>query len=148
MQGLEFFPFRPTDHGWVLRNDADDAKVAEAYRQLVYELVTGDYTDGSAASRMRDDALKMVAARSERAKAAAAARWGSPAESIPLPKKKQEVVDFAVDSGLDMADVEQWIAMSLKERRGRDKAGNAIKNWKGALVKFCQKMADKRSNSC
>lgn len=144
MPSLEFFPFRPQDHGWVLRKDADTTKVAEAYRQLVYELVTGDYTDGSAASRMRDEAVKMVEARSERAKAAAAARWGPPAESIPLPKKKQEVIDFAIDKGLDMADVEQWIAMSLKERRGRDRDGKSIKNWKGALIKFCQKMTDKR----
>lgn len=144
MPSLEFFPFRPQDHGWVLRNDADTTKVAEAYRQLVYELVTGDYTDGSAASRMRDEAVKMVEARSERAKAAAAARWGPPSESIPLPKRKQEVIDFAVDKGLDLADVEQWIAMSLKERRGRDKDGKAIKNWKGALINFCQKMAGKR----
>lgn len=144
MQSLEFFPFRPQDHGWVLRKDADTTKVAEAYRQLVYELVTGDYTDGSAASRMRDEAVKMVEARSERAKAAAAARWGPPADNIPLPKKKQEVIDFATDNGLDLADVEQWIAMSLKERRGRDKDGKAIKNWKGALIKFCQKMSDKR----
>ena len=144
MPSLEFFPFRPQDHGWVLRKDADTTKVAEAYRQLVYELVTGDYTDGSAASRMRDEAVKMVEARSERAKAAAAARWGPPAESIPLTKKKQEVIDFAIDKGLDMADVEQWIAMSLKERRGRDRDGKAIKNWKGALIKFCQKMTDKR----
>lgn len=144
MPSLEFFPFRPQDHGWVLRKDSDDAKVAEAYRQLVYELVTGDYTDGSAASRMRDEALKMLSARSEKAKLAAAARWGTPSESFPLPRKKQEVIDFAVDNGLDMADVEQWIAMSLKERKGKDKNGNAIKNWKGALVKFCQKMADKR----
>lgn len=147
MASLEFYPFRPQDHGWVLRKDADDAKVAEAYRQLVYELVTGDYTEGSPASRMRDEAAKMVAARSERAKAAAAARWGSPAESIPLPKKKQEVVDFALDNGLDMADVEQWISMSLRERKGKDRNGCAIKNWKGALVKFCQRMHDKRTNS-
>ncbi len=144
MPSLEFYPFRPQDHGWVLRKDADDAKVAEAYRQLVYELVTGDYADGSAASRMRDEAVKMVEARSERAKAAAAARWGPPAESIPLPRKKQEVIDFALDNGLDMADVEQWIAMSLKDRKGKDKNGNNIKNWKGALINFCQKMADKR----
>ena len=141
---LEFFPFRPQDHGWVLRKDSDDAKVAEAYRQLVYELVTGDYSEGSAASRMRDEAAKMVEARTERAKAAAAARWGPPAESIPLPRKKQEVIDFAIDKGLDLSDVEQWIAMSLKERRGRDRDGKTIKNWKGALTKFCQKMADKR----
>ena len=76
MASLEFYPFRPQDHGWVLRKDADDASVAEAYRQLVYELVTGDYTEGSTASMMRDDAVKMVEARSERAKVAAAARWG------------------------------------------------------------------------
>lgn len=144
MPSLEFYPFRPQDHGWVLRKDADDAKVAEAYRQLVYELVTGDYADGSAASRMRDEAVKMVEARSERAKLAAKARWGPPAESIPLPRKKQEVIDFAIDKGLDMADVEQWIAMSLKDRRGRDKDGKSIKNWKGALINFCQKMTDKR----
>lgn len=148
MENPEFFPFRPQDHGWVLRKDAEDAKVAEAYRQLVYELVTGDYAEGSAASRMRDEAVKMIAARSERAKAAAAARWGSPVESIPLPKKKQEVIDFAVDNGLDMADVEQWISMSLKERKGKDRNGKAIKNWKGMLVKFCQRMNDKRATSC
>lgn len=144
MPSLDFFPFRPQDHGWVLRKDADTTKVAEAYRQLVYELVTGDYTEGSTASRMRDEAIKMIEARSERAKLAAAARWGPPAESIPLPRKKQEVIDFAIDKGLDLADVEQWIAMSLKERRGRDKDGKTLKNWKGALINFCKKMTDKR----
>ena len=61
------------------------------------------------------------------------------------PKDKHEVIEFAIDNGLDPDDASTWAEQNLRERRGRDKDGNPINNWKGALTNYCKAMKTRRS---
>ena len=72
-------------------------------------------------------------------------KGGRPPIKTKLPKNKQEVIEFAIDNGLDPDDASTWAEQNLKERRGRDKDGNPILNWKGALTNYCKAMERKRS---
>lgn len=72
-------------------------------------------------------------------------KGGRPPVRIPLPKTKQEVIEFAIDNGIDPDDASTWAEQNLKERRGKDKDGNPINNWKGALTNYCKAMERKRS---
>lgn len=64
---------------------------------------------------------------------------------VKLPKNKQEVIEFAIDNGLDSDDASTWAEQNLRERKGYDKDGNPILNWKGALTNYCKAMERKRS---
>lgn len=68
----------------------------------------------------------------------------SSVRNVQLPRNKQEVVEFAIDNGLDTDDASTWAEINLKERKGKDKDGKPIMNWKGALTNYCKAMADKR----
>lgn len=72
-------------------------------------------------------------------------KGGRPPIKTKLPRNKQEVIEFAIDNGLDPDDASTWAEQNLKERRGRDKDGNPILNWKGALTNYCKAMERKRS---
>ena len=72
-------------------------------------------------------------------------KGGRPPIKTKLPKNKQEVIEFAIDNGLDCDDASTWAEQNLKERRGKDKDGNPILNWKGALTNYCKAMERKRS---
>lgn len=65
--------------------------------------------------------------------------------SCPLPKNKEEVRTFALDSGLDIDDALEWAELNLKERHGKDKSGRPITNWKGAVIRWCGAKKKKRS---
>ena len=72
-------------------------------------------------------------------------KGGRPPIKTKLPRNKQEVIEFAIDNGLDCDDASTWAEQNLKERRGKDKDGNPILNWKGALTNYCKAMERKRS---
>ena len=72
-------------------------------------------------------------------------KGGRPPIKTKLPRNKQEVIEFAIDNGLDPDDASTWAEQKIKERRGRDKDGNPILNWKGALTNYCKAMERKRS---
>lgn len=72
-------------------------------------------------------------------------KGGRPPVKCQLPKNKQEVIDFAIDNGLDTDDASTWAEQNLKERKGKDKFGNRIENWKGALINYCKSETAKRS---
>jgi len=126
------------------------------FRKLTDEQVIKDIHESMDALE-DDDAsgdsfgAKMVAWANERRneKAAVASRengnlGGRPTVKIDLPRNKQEVVEFAIDNGLDTDDASTWAEINLKERKGKDKDGKPIMNWKGALTNYCKAMADKR----
>lgn len=60
------------------------------------------------------------------------------------PRDKQEVLDFASDSGLDVDDARTWYERNFVERPGCDKYGEVIRNWKGALVAACKADRERR----
>ena len=72
-------------------------------------------------------------------------KGGRPPAKCQLPKNKQEVIEFAIDNNLDPDDASTWAEQNLRERRGRDKDGNPINNWKGALTNYCKAMKTRRS---
>ena len=72
-------------------------------------------------------------------------KGGRPPVKSQLPKNKQEVIEFAIDNGLDTDDASTWAEQNLKERKGKDKDGNPIMNWKGALTNYCAAMKTRRS---
>lgn len=76
---------------------------------------------------------------------------GRPPVKIPLPKDKQEVLNFAADHGLDVIDAGNWYEANIVERKGRDKYGKPIDNWKGAVTNNDKSMKEKRrqlKNAC
>ena len=88
---------------------------------------------GAKMVRKANEAMERV---SETNRRNANKRWNREHDECPLPKNKEEVRLFAVDHGLDVDYAMEWAELSLKERKGRDKAGNPIKNWKGALINY------------
>lgn len=72
-------------------------------------------------------------------------KGGRPPIKTKLPRTKQEVIEFAIDNNLDPDDASTWAEQNLRERRGHDKDGNPILNWKGALTNYCKAMEKKRS---
>lgn len=72
-------------------------------------------------------------------------KGGRPPIKTKLPRNKQEVIEFAIDNKLDPDDASTWAEQNLRERNGRDKDGNPIMNWKGALTNYCKAMKSKRS---
>ena len=86
-----------------------------------------------------------LAEKAYKASAENGKKGGRPPVRIHLPKTKQEVIEFAIDNGLDPDYASTWAEQNLKERRGKDKDGNPILNWKGALTNYCKAMERKRS---
>ena len=68
-----------------------------------------------------------------------------PKQRTPLPKSKDDVIDMAYNFNLDYDDAHQWWYMTMEERNGKDRWGNPIFNWKGALINYCKVMAAKRA---
>lgn len=66
----------------------------------------------------------------------------------PLPKSIDEVRDLVFKFNLDGDDAYQWWCMTMEERRGHDRYGNPIFNWKGALIRYCQAVSAKRAAPC
>lgn len=56
-----------------------------------------------------------------------------------------EFTRFIDQQGLDYTDAREWWEMTMVDRDGKDRDGNPIGNWKGALKRFCKNRAAKRS---
>lgn len=143
----DFYPFHPIDFGWVMRKDKSDSEITSAFRQLIYELLTKDFKEGSIASKMNEEAERMIAARREKSSKAAKKRWEKTFKSrIPLPQW-EAFQEFVNDNGLDYEDAHQWWDMTVVDRKGYDRDGNPIMDWRGALVGFCESKKRKRDEN-
>lgn len=120
-------------------------EVFEDVKQSMADMMSGNSSGKSFGANMvakaRERLAKLGPINSENGKKGADAKWNR----IPLPRNKQEVLEFAADNGLDVDDASTWAEQNLRERRGKDKDGNPIENWKGALVNYCKAMERKRS---
>lgn len=57
-----------------------------------------------------------------------------------------EFTRFVDQQGLDYTDAREWWEMTMVDREGKDRDGKPIRNWKGALKRFCTtKTANRRS---
>ena len=68
-----------------------------------------------------------------------------PKRQTPLPKSADDVHDIVFKFNLDGDDAYQWWQMTMVERHGRDRYGNPIMNWPGALIRFCEAKAASRA---
>lgn len=82
----DFYPFRIKDHGWVLKKGVSTETIGEAFKDMVYELVTKDFTPGSIAESMHNDALTMIDERAAKARKAAKTRWQKAASKDNNPQ--------------------------------------------------------------
>lgn len=120
-------------------------EVFDDVKQSMADMMSANSAGKSFGAKMvakaRERLARLGPINSENGKKGADAKWNR----IPLPKNKQEVIDFAVDNGLDTDDASTWAEQNLRERNGKDKDGNPIMNWKGALTNYCKAMKSKRS---
>lgn len=160
----DFYPFRIKDHGWVLKNGASMEEIGEAFRSIVYQLVSKDFEPGSVAECMYNDAIAMMQANSDKARKAANARWGGKSQGAtegdsppptgrppgnqrgtssrrPMrnrgPTTKEEFRQFVYEQDLNISLAEDWYAIH-EARDWTDNEGGPLKNWKGALTNYCR----------
>lgn len=146
----DFYPFRLKEHGWVLRKGVPIESIGEAFKEIVYQLVTKDFQKGSVAEAMYNDAIEMMRVKSEKGRKAAEARWHN--ETPPetprgraekMPASKNIVINWAIDNKIDPDDAgECWEA--TKERNWRDANGNLITNWKAFVTAWCKTRKENR----
>ena len=66
-------------------------------------------------------------------------------QRVKLPSSMNDVADFANRENLDYDDARLWWEQNFVERKGKDKDGNRITNWHGALINFCKSQEKKRN---
>lgn len=72
-------------------------------------------------------------------------RTDAPSRTLPLPTW-ESFLSFVDGEGLDYSDAREWWEMTMVDRKGHDRNGKPIGNWKGALKRFCKsKTANRRS---
>ena len=102
----DFYPFRIKDHGWVLKKGVSTETIGEAFKDMVYELVTKDFTPGSIAESMHNDALTMIEERAEKARKAAKTRWQKAQEGAANGNNADESATACVNNKGRSPDVE------------------------------------------
>lgn len=128
----------------VFKNKNDRDKSWKWLEEFTNALLAGDGEScNSFANDLIRESMEFSKKKSEAGKKGMENRW---IKKIPLPTKLQEVLDFAADEGLDVDDAREWAEINLKERKGKDKDGKPILNWKGALRNYCKAMERKRNN--
>lgn len=130
--------------------------VAQANAMLAQDTETNER-----AARLINESLEFRRKKSEAGKkggaASAKARWGeqpaknkeapqpfNPYQRIKPPESRDEVFSFGTDNGIPDWCVIEWYEMCAA-RQWKDRKGNTIYNWKGALTNFYKsKQEDKK----
>ena len=71
-------------------------------------------------------------------------RTDAPSRTLPLPTW-ESFLSFVDGEGLDYSDARQWWEMTMVDRKGLDRNGKPIGNWKVTCRRFCEAKAKKRS---
>ena len=66
-----------------------------------------------------------------------------PSRTLPLPTW-EDFLSFVDGEGLDYTDAREWWEMTMVDRKGHDRNGKPIGNWKGALKRFCKSKINNR----
>lgn len=125
-------------------------EVFDDVRQSMADLMSGNSKGNSFGAKMVAKARERLAKLGP-INTANGKNGGRPPVRIPLPKDKQEVLNFAADHGLDIIDAGNWYEANIVERKGHDKYGKPIDNWKGAVTNNDKTMKEKRrqlKNAC
>lgn len=126
----KFFPCH-----WVNILMMTDNQAGKRFKQAITRLIDNNAPEGTEEHKMIAESVMF----SERQRARINKRWGK----IPLPKNKAEVIAFAEDNGLDVDAALEWAEINLKERKGNDKNGEPIHNWKKACAGYCESLKNK-----
>lgn len=140
---LTWFRFFPSD--WIEVLGMTEKQAGKRFKELITRLSVNKAPSNSVEESMIKDSFEYT----EKKRLAALKRWRERELNgiQPLPKNKQEVIDFAVASGLDVDDAVTWAQINLVERKGKDKDGNTIVNWKAMCSGYCSAMAKKRESA-
>lgn len=68
---------------------------------------------------------------------------GVPGARVPEVPDSEDLYEHVASEGLDEFDARQWFEM-CSDRGWKDRYGNPIGNWKGALKRFCDAKARRR----
>ena len=68
---------------------------------------------------------------------------GVPGARVPEVPDSEDLYEHVAAEGLDEFDARQWFEMCC-DRGWKDRYGNPIGNWKGALKRFCAAKARRR----
>lgn len=131
-----WFKFYPSD--WINVLTMPDKQCAECFKNLVSRLMKNEAPEGSKEAEMIGESENYSKQRRE----AVMKRWQSN-KPIQLPRNKAEVIAFAEDNGLDVDAALEWAEINLKERKGNDKNGEPIHNWKKACAGYCESLKNK-----
>ena len=71
-------------------------------------------------------------------------RTDAPSRTLPLPTW-EDFLSFVDGEGLDYSDAREWWEMTMVDRKGLDRYGKPIGNWKVTCRRFCEAKAKKRS---
>ena len=71
-------------------------------------------------------------------------RTDAPSRTLPLPTW-ESFLSFVDGEGLDYSDAREWWEMTMVDRKGLDRYGKPIGNWKVTCRRFCEAKAKKRS---
>lgn len=138
---LTWFRFFPSD--WIEVLGMSEKQAGKRFKELITRLSVNKAPSNSVEESMIKDSFEYT----EKKRLAALNRWREREMTRTpqqLPKNRQEVIDFAVDSGLDVDDAVTWAQINLSERKGRDKDGNPIVNWKTMCSAYCASVDKKR----
>ncbi len=138
---LTWFRFFPSD--WIEVLGMSEKQAGKRFKELITRLSVNKAPSNSVEESMIKDSFEYT----EKKRLAALKRWREREmnmNSMTLPKNKQEVIDFAVESGLDVDDAVTWAQINLSERKGKDKDGNPIVNWNAACSAYCASVEKKR----
>lgn len=125
-------------------NSLDDNQVVRDIRKSIEDVERMNPSGTSFGSKMVREAMERRKSPAAVASRENGKKGGRPPVTIGLPRNKDEVIDFAVQNGLDVDDALKWAQINLKERKGRDKDGKLIRNWKGACYNYCKAKELKR----
>ena len=117
-----------------------DREIAKDVRDSIVSLSRRESEGESFGSKMVRMSNERVASKAASASRENGSRGGRP----PRIPTKQEFEEYVDSVGLDYSDARQWFEMTVVERAGKDREGNYIRDWKAAVVGFCESKKEKR----
>lgn len=121
-----------------------DKQIVDDVRRSIESLCKENTKGNDFGSFLVRKALNRIESKAATASRENGKNGGRPPVRIPLPKNRDEVIDFAVEHGLDVDDAIQWYILNIDTRKGHDKNGKPIYNWPGALTNNCKAMEANR----
>lgn len=144
--GREEYEFRKA---LFYRNFKNSQRAKEAFAE-VKESYKAHVESGRQGGRPRKDSSSQEDARESELREGdtgpvdSMGRTDAPSRTLPLPTW-ESFLSFVDGEGLDYSDAREWWEMTMVDRKGLDRYGKPIGNWKVTCRRFCEAKAKKRS---